>query len=89
MRNDRRTEPSTIQLSTGRSRHEELVTTAQKLLNEAKRDEAVEKIAAVYAKAGVMDQFVGHFHDVPHIFSRGMQDEAFTWLDRKLSHTPR
>jgi dienelactone hydrolase len=50
---------------------------------------AVEKIAAIYTKAGATDRFVGHFHDVPHIFNRAMQDEAFTWLDRKLSHTAR
>lgn len=46
--------------------------------------EAVEKIAAMYEKAGARGQFNGRFYDVPHIFSRTMQDEAFTWLDRHL-----
>src|SRR5207247_9730240 len=39
---------------------------------------AVEKIAAIYTKAGVMDRFVGHFHDGPHIFSRGRVFNAFS-----------
>jgi len=51
--------------------------------------ESVEKIAAVYDKAGVKDRFAGRFHDVPHQFTRPMQDEAFAWLDRHLSHQPR
>lgn len=46
--------------------------------------EAVEKIAAVYAKAGCAGQFSGRFYDVPHRFTRQMQDEAFDWLDRHL-----
>lgn len=50
---------------------------------------SIEKIAAVYAKAGHKDRFTGRFHDVPHIFTRAMQDEAFAWLDREFGHTPR
>jgi dienelactone hydrolase len=46
--------------------------------------EAVEKIAAAYRKAGADKQFAGRFHDVPHRFTRAMQDEAFDWLDRHL-----
>ncbi len=49
---------------------------------------AVDKISAIFQKAGARDRFVGRFHDVPHIFSRTMQDEAFTWLDRELRHQP-
>ncbi len=45
---------------------------------------AVEKIAAVYAKAGARSGFSGRFYDVPHRFTRAMQDEAFAWLDRHL-----
>jgi dienelactone hydrolase len=50
--------------------------------------EAVDKIAAVYAQAGVAKQFAGRFHDVPHQFTRAMQDEAFAWLDQHLAHQP-
>ena len=46
--------------------------------------ESVEKIAAVYKKAGAGKQFAGRFHDVPHQFTRKMQDEAFAWLDEHL-----
>jgi hypothetical protein len=48
--------------------------------------EAVEKIAAVYEKAGVKGKFRGDFHDVPHRFTRKMQDEAFDWFDRQLGN---
>jgi hypothetical protein len=46
--------------------------------------ESVEKIAAVYAKAGVKDRFVGKFYEAPHIFNKAMQDEAFDWFDKQL-----
>jgi hypothetical protein len=45
---------------------------------------AVDKIAAVYERAGAADTFTGRFYDVPHRFTRAMQDEAFAWLDRQL-----
>src|SRR5262249_39189409 len=46
--------------------------------------ESVEKIAAVYEKAGAKERFAARFHDVPHQWTRAMQDEAFDWLDRQL-----
>jgi dienelactone hydrolase len=46
--------------------------------------ESVEKIAAVYTKAGVKKRFVGRFYDVPHIFDVRMQDDAFAWFDQHL-----
>jgi dienelactone hydrolase len=49
--------------------------------------EAVEKIAAAYEKAGVRDRFSGCFYDAPHQFMRAMQDEAFAWFDRMLGNT--
>jgi hypothetical protein len=51
--------------------------------------EAVETIAAVFEKAGAAKQFSGHFYDVPHRFTRAMQDDAFAWLDQHLSHRAR
>jgi dienelactone hydrolase len=45
---------------------------------------SVEKIAAVYAKAGAARRFDGRFYDVPHRFDVPMQDEAFAWLDEQL-----
>lgn len=45
---------------------------------------SVEKIAAVYAKAGVPERFQGKFYDVPHRFSLAMQDDACAFFDRNL-----
>ncbi|MEN9674690.1 MAG: hypothetical protein RIS76_586 [Verrucomicrobiota bacterium] len=47
--------------------------------------ESVEKIAAVYEQAGAKDRFTGRFYDVPHRFTRQMQDDAFAWFDRQLA----
>jgi dienelactone hydrolase len=47
--------------------------------------ESIEKIATVYERAGVKDKFVGRFYEVPHRFSRKMQDDAFVWFDQRLS----
>lgn len=46
--------------------------------------ESVEKIAGVYAKAGVKDKFDGRFYDEPHRFTRAMEDDAFAWFDKQL-----
>lgn len=45
---------------------------------------AYDKIARVYAKAGVPDRFEGVTFDGPHEFNVAMQDKAFAWLDRWL-----
>ena len=50
--------------------------------------EAVERIAAVYEKAGVKEKFVAHTYDEPHQFTRAMQDDAFAWFDRQFKHKP-
>lgn len=55
-----------------------------KLFPVAGMKESVEKIAAVYEKAGVKKQFEGRFYDAPHKFTKPMQDEAFDWFDRHL-----
>jgi hypothetical protein len=47
--------------------------------------EAVEKIADLYTRAGVKEKFVGRFYDVPHHYTRQMQDDAFAWFDQQLS----
>jgi len=46
--------------------------------------ESVEKIAAVYGKAGIKDKFRGVFYDIPHHFSMEMQEDAFNWFDKHL-----
>jgi hypothetical protein len=46
--------------------------------------ESVDKISAVYEKAGARDQFSGLFYDVPHRFSKMMQEDAFSWFDLHL-----
>lgn len=38
----------------------------------------------VYKEVGVEDKLVTKLWDVPHIFSKPMQDEAFRWLDTQL-----
>lgn len=45
---------------------------------------AFDKIARVYAKAGVPDHFEGVLYDGPHEFNVEMQERAFAWLDRWL-----
>ncbi len=50
--------------------------------------DAVKKIALVYDRARAKEQFSGRFYDVPHRFTRAMQDDAFAWLDRHLGHKP-
>ena len=47
---------------------------------------AFDKIAAVYKKAGVPDRFQGVTYDGPHEFNAQMQEQAFAWLDRWLTH---
>ena len=46
--------------------------------------EAVKKVGDVYAKAGIADRFTSQFYDVPHIFNRQMQDDAFAWFEKQL-----
>ncbi len=46
--------------------------------------ESLEKIAAIYRKAGAESRFEGRFYGHPHLFSVKMQEEAFDWLDRWL-----
>jgi len=46
--------------------------------------DSVDKIAAVYEKAGVKDRFAGRFFDGGHRFDQKMQDDAFDWFDRQL-----
>ncbi len=45
---------------------------------------SIERIADGYAKAGVKDRFTGRVYDVPHTFTRPMQDDAIDWFDRQL-----
>jgi dienelactone hydrolase len=46
--------------------------------------ESVDKIAAIYSKAGASDRFTGRFYDVPHQFNVEMQEDAFRWFDGHL-----
>jgi len=46
--------------------------------------DAFDKIARIYAKAGVPERFQGVTYDGPHEFNAEMQDKAFAWLDRWL-----
>ncbi|WP_414663962.1 dienelactone hydrolase family protein [Horticoccus sp. 23ND18S-11] len=46
--------------------------------------ESVDQITALYRAAGADAQFAGRFHDVPHSFTRPMQEEAFAWFERHL-----
>ncbi len=47
--------------------------------------DSVNKLSAIYEKAGVREQFYSHFYDLPHIFNIEMQNDAIDWLDQKLS----
>ena len=46
--------------------------------------DSLDKLQAIYQKAGVPDRFAGKFYDVPHRLMRPMQDEAFAWFDKWL-----
>lgn len=45
---------------------------------------SVQKIAAVYDKAGAKGRFAGRFYDGGHRFDVAMQDDAFAWFDAQL-----
>ena len=49
-------------------------------------EESVEKIAAIYHKAGAADRFTSRFYDVPHRFDVTMQNEAFACFDQRLKN---
>ncbi|MBM3947412.1 MAG: hypothetical protein FJ315_08480, partial [SAR202 cluster bacterium] len=46
--------------------------------------ESLDEIGKIYRKAGAADQYVGRFYDVPHKFTRPMQEDAFAWFDQQL-----
>lgn len=46
--------------------------------------ESVDRIGAIYAKAGASKAFTAQFFEQRHIFNREMQDAAFAWFDRQL-----
>jgi hypothetical protein len=43
-------------------------------------EEAHQKLAACYQKAGVPDHFHADLYNTPHEFNRAMQSEAWSWL---------
>lgn len=47
---------------------------------------SVKRIAELYQASESTNQFLGRFYDEPHRWTIAMQDEAFSWLDEKLSH---
>ncbi len=49
---------------------------------------SVDKIGAVYSKAGAKELFAARFYDGPHRFDVPMQEDAFAWLDQWLKPEP-
>lgn len=45
---------------------------------------SIDKIGAVYSKAGAKELFTARFYGGPHRFDVPMQEDAFAWLDRWL-----
>jgi len=45
---------------------------------------ATEKMRGVYQDLNHADRFQAHVYDVPHLFNKEMQKDAFFWLDRWL-----
>ncbi|MFZ5927041.1 MAG: dienelactone hydrolase family protein [Acidobacteriota bacterium] len=45
---------------------------------------SVDKLAAIYAKAGAKDLYAARFYEGPHRFDVPMQEDAFAWLERWL-----
>jgi len=48
-------------------------------------EEAYARMRAVWASQGASNRLETRLWDVPHVFSREMQDEAFSWLDVHVS----
>ena len=46
--------------------------------------DSVDKIEAIYKKAGAEGAFSGQFYDTEHRFTREMQDEAFAFFEKHL-----
>jgi dienelactone hydrolase len=47
-------------------------------------DNAYDKIARAYSKAGVSGRFRPHTYDTPHLFNRQMQEEVLEWFKKWL-----
>jgi hypothetical protein len=54
------------------------------LFTNAGVQQAYDKIAGVYKKAGVPERFAPVIYDGPHEFNAQQQDAAFAWLDGYL-----
>ena len=46
--------------------------------------DSVDKIAAIYKKAGAENSFTGKFYDTPHRFTQPMQNDAFDFFEKHL-----
>jgi dienelactone hydrolase len=46
--------------------------------------QSIDKLAAIYDKAGVPTRFTGRFYEGGHRFDVAMQDDAFAWFDQQL-----
>jgi hypothetical protein len=51
--------------------------------------EAYAKLHQVWSSQHADDRLVTKLWNVPHVFNREMQDEAFAWLDKQLKPVPR
>ena len=49
--------------------------------------QSIDKLAAIYSKAGAPDRFAGRFYDGGHRFNVPMQQDAFDWFDKQLGNT--
>jgi len=47
-------------------------------------EKAIEKVKAVYEKAGAKQNFKYEYYNEPHLFSKEMQKSAFAWMDYHL-----
>ncbi len=47
--------------------------------------DSVTRIAELFRHARVAERFTSRFYDVPHHYTRAMQDDAFAWFDRQLA----
>ncbi len=48
-------------------------------------EEAYGRMRSVWTSQGVADRLETRLWDVPHVFSREMQNEAFAWLDARIA----
>ena len=57
----------------------------QRILRSMSASEAGQTLYDAVGGMAFFEALVGRFYDVPHKFTRPMQEDAFAWFERQLS----